>query len=62
MGAAGRVVVQYIERRRLVELGFTSSLGAMPAETVDSILTVDARWRELEAKRADAERKKRGKR
>ena len=56
-GPATHLVAEYIERRRLVEMGFTSSLSSVCAERVDALLVIDGKWRELEAKKAAAQRK-----
>lgn len=58
---AQTLVAEYIERRRLADMGFTSSLSSISADRVDSLLAIDAKWRELEAKKAEQRRKgKRG--
>jgi hypothetical protein len=56
-GPATYLVAEYLDRRRLSELGFTSSLASVSADHVDSLLVIDAKWRELEAKRAEQKRK-----
>lgn len=38
-------------------MGFTSSLDSISADRVESLLIIDAKWRELEAKKAEQRRK-----
>lgn len=38
-------------------MGFTSSLNSISADKAQSLLVIDAKWRELDAKKAEQRRK-----
>lgn len=52
------LVIEYLERKRLAKLGFTSPVGEATPFTVDVFLTCDAEFDRLRAKDRETERKK----
>lgn len=51
------VVREYIDRANLQRMGITQNLDDLPATRVYALLAVDAKWLEIESKKAKAKGK-----
>jgi len=53
--------VDYLERRKLARLGFTTAVDSLPGYYVDRMIVIDGKWNELTAKEQERRAKMRTK-
>jgi hypothetical protein len=51
-------VIEYLERKQLVAMGFRFDVNSIPAHRIDALLAVDSKWNELVARKREANKPK----